>query len=113
MDPRPKPPRRWKTGPDDFAYEIEIGITAPTLDDKAVAAGNAVADACAPPALPQHGMVSLTPGGRGRSHSPSLAPMRAAPEGQSVNESGRSRKMRAACSRRWPDATETRNRPGC
>lgn len=34
-----------KSGPADFAYEIEVGITAPTLDDKAVAAGAAIAGA--------------------------------------------------------------------
>jgi hypothetical protein len=34
-----------KAGPADFAYEIEFSLTAPTLDDKTVAAGNAVAGA--------------------------------------------------------------------
>jgi hypothetical protein len=51
-----------KTGPADFAYEIEIGLTAPTLDEKAVAAGNAVAGALRAAGFANDtAMVSLTP----------------------------------------------------
>jgi hypothetical protein len=52
-----------KTGPADFAYEIEIGVSAPTLDDKAVAAGNAIAGALRAAGFANDtAMVSLTPG---------------------------------------------------
>ena len=34
-----------KTGPADFAYEIEVAITAPQVDEKAIASGAAVAAA--------------------------------------------------------------------
>lgn len=55
--------RALKTGPADFAYEIEIGITALTLDEKAVAAGNAVAGALRAAGFSNNAaMVSLTPG---------------------------------------------------
>lgn len=52
-----------KTGPADFAYEIEVGLTAAALDDKAVAAANAVADALRAAGFANNtAMVSLTPG---------------------------------------------------
>jgi hypothetical protein len=52
-----------KTGPADFAYEIEIGVSAPTLDDKAVAAGNAIAGGLRAAGFANDtAMVSLTPG---------------------------------------------------
>jgi hypothetical protein len=55
--------RALKTGPADFAYEIEIAITEPVLDEKAVAAGNAVAGALRAAGFANDtAMVSLTPG---------------------------------------------------
>jgi hypothetical protein len=52
-----------KTGPADFAYEIEIAMTAPVLDEKAVAAGNAIAGALRAAGFANDtAMVSLTPG---------------------------------------------------
>ncbi len=52
-----------KTGPADFAYEIEVGLTEPTLDAKAIAAGNAVAGALRAAGFANDtAMVSLTPG---------------------------------------------------
>lgn len=55
-----------KTGPADFAYEIEVGLTAPALDDKAVAAANAVANALRAAGFANNtAMVSLTPGTTG------------------------------------------------
>jgi len=53
-----------KSGPADFAYEIEVGLTEPALDEKAVAAGNAVAGALRAAGFANDtAMVSLTPGG--------------------------------------------------
>jgi hypothetical protein len=52
-----------KAGPVDFAYEIELGLTAPTLDEKAVAEGNAMAGALRAAGFANDSaMVSLTPG---------------------------------------------------
>ncbi len=52
-----------KNGPADFAYEIEIGLSAPTLDDKAVAEGNAIGNALRAAGFANDAaMVSLTPG---------------------------------------------------
>jgi len=52
-----------KIGPADFAYEIEIALTAATLDDKAVAGANSVANALRAAGFANNtAMVSLTPG---------------------------------------------------
>jgi hypothetical protein len=52
-----------KAGPSDFAYEIEIGLTEPALDEKAVAEGNAVAGALRAAGFANNAaMVSLIPG---------------------------------------------------
>ncbi|HVY98293.1 MAG TPA: flagellar motor protein MotB [Dongiaceae bacterium] len=52
-----------RTGPADFAYELEVAITAPVLDEKTVAAGNAVAGALRAAGFANDtAMVSLTPG---------------------------------------------------
>jgi len=52
-----------KTGPADFAYEIEVGLTAPVPDEKTVAAGNAIANALRAAGFANdNAMVSVTPG---------------------------------------------------
>jgi hypothetical protein len=54
-----------KNGPADFAYEIEVGLTEPVLDEKAVAAGDAVAGALRAAGFASDtAMVSLTPGAK-------------------------------------------------
>ena len=37
--------RALKTGPNDFAYEVEVALSTPQMDEKAIAAGSAVAAA--------------------------------------------------------------------
>jgi hypothetical protein len=52
-----------KTGPADFAYEIELGLSEPSLNEKAVAEGNAMAGALRAAGFANDSaMVSLTPG---------------------------------------------------
>jgi hypothetical protein len=52
-----------KAGPTDFAYEIELGLSEPSLNDKAVAEGNAMAAALRAAGFANDAaMVSLTPG---------------------------------------------------
>lgn len=52
-----------KAGPADYAYEVEVGLSAPVLDEKAVAAGDAVAGALRAAGFANDAaLVSLTPG---------------------------------------------------
>jgi hypothetical protein len=52
-----------KTGPADFAYEIELGLSESTLSERAVAEGNAMAGALRAAGFSNDAaMVSLTPG---------------------------------------------------
>jgi hypothetical protein len=52
-----------KSGPADYAYEVEVGLSAPQIDDKTVARGTAIAAALRDAGFANDAaMVSLTPG---------------------------------------------------